>query len=441
MLHFASNWIAIGLRRKASRSQPIDTVGTPTRTAEICGLLFATVLLAGVSLAPLPASANCTIGLSSTSCDTAAPNPYTGAPIGTGPDTPSPYNVLLNQGAQIRVINKNAITLGDNATITLNPGAVVQTTTTTSDGGQGPYHRGWDAIEVNHNGTITVSAGASVIATGVGPTSEAINPVSFGNTIINHGLIAGGPSSPIVFENVNSNANSPRNTVLNFGTISTSNSNRDAIGSDFTVGIDFVNEPGGVIQGNLGLQGGNDNVTLFAGSKIAGNLDGGGGANTLALDGAAGTSDTMSANLTNFGSLTKNGAGAWTLSGTATDNLGAQPLNVTVQNGQLILTGNNPGFRGSVLVDPGGTLQLGNGGTTGSIGGNVTDNGMLVIDRSNLVTLPGVISGTGALTLAGTGTTVLTADNTFTGGTTISAGTLQLGNGGTTGSIVGNITR
>ena len=77
--------------------------------------------------------------------------------------------------------------------------------------------------------------------------------------------------------------------------------------------------------------------------KIAGNLDGGGGANTLALDGAAGTSDTMSANLTNFGSLTKNGAGAWTLSGTATDNLGAQPRTFRY-NGELILTGNNPGF-------------------------------------------------------------------------------------------------
>ena len=35
---------------------------------------------------------------------------------------------------------------------------------------------------------------------------------------------------------------------------------------------------------------------------------------------------------------------------------------------------------------------------------------------------------------------ILTGDNTYTGGTTISAGTLQLGNGGTTGSIVGNVT-
>ena len=38
------------------------------------------------------------------------------------------------------------------------------------------------------------------------------------------------------------------------------------------------------------------------------------------------------------------------------------------------------------------------------------------------------------------GTTILTAGSTYTGGTAISAGTLQLGNGETTGSIVGDVT-
>ena len=84
-------------------------------------------------------------------------------------------------------------------------------------------------------------------------------------------------------------------------------------------------------------------------------------------------------------------------------------------------------------------MQLGAGGTTGSIVGNVTDNGALAFDRSDTMTFAGVISGSGAVSQIGSGTTILTGDNTYAGGTTIAAGTLQLGNGGATGSILGNV--
>src|SRR5207249_9662751 len=86
-----------------------------------------------------------------------------------------------------------------------------------------------------------------------------------------------------------------------------------------------------------------------------------------------------------------------------------------------------------------GTLQLGNGGTTGSIAGDVANNGTLAFDRSDTLTFAGNISGSGSVNQIGTGTTILTANNTYTGGATISAGTLQLGNGGTTGIVAGDV--
>ena len=46
-----------------------------------------------------------------------------------------------------------------------------------------------------------------------------------------------------------------------------------------------------------------------------------------------------------------------------------------------------------------------------------------------------MISGGGGLTQAGAGLLTLTGNNTYTGPTTISAGTLQLGNGGAAGSL------
>ena len=56
------------------------------------------------------------------------------------------------------------------------------------------------------------------------------------------------------------------------------------------------------------------------------------------------------------------------------------------------------------------------------------------VANGGTLTVGGVISNAASatgLTLAGTGTVVLTATNTYTGGTTVNGGTLQLGNGTT----------
>ncbi|MBV8415417.1 MAG: autotransporter-associated beta strand repeat-containing protein, partial [Verrucomicrobia bacterium] len=105
--------------------------------------------------------------------------------------------------------------------------------------------------------------------------------------------------------------------------------------------------------------------------------------------------------------------------------------------GTLILTGSNTYTGGTTIAA--GTLQIGNGGTTGSIVGNVADNGALVFDRSDIITFGGTISGSGSLTQEGIGTVILTGTNTYSGGTTIGSGTLQLGNGAASGSILGNV--
>ncbi|MEA2895524.1 MAG: fibronectin-binding autotransporter adhesin, partial [Bradyrhizobium sp.] len=110
---------------------------------------------------------------------------------------------------------------------------------------------------------------------------------------------------------------------------------------------------------------------------------------------------------------------------------------VKVGTGTLTLSGAN-GYTGGTTISA-GTLQLGNGGTSGSIVGNVVDNGVFAINRSDTFTFGSRISGSGAFRQLGAGVTILTDINSYTGGTTIAAGTLQLGNGGTSGSIVGNV--
>ncbi|WP_245290565.1 autotransporter-associated beta strand repeat-containing protein [Rhodopseudomonas sp. AAP120] len=108
-----------------------------------------------------------------------------------------------------------------------------------------------------------------------------------------------------------------------------------------------------------------------------------------------------------------------------------------VGSGTLTLTGNSI-YTGGTTISA-GTLQIGDGGTTGSITGDIVNNATLAFDRAGALEVAGNISGSGQLTKDGSGTVVLTGTNTYTGGTTINAGTLQIGDGGTTGSIVGNI--
>ncbi len=106
--------------------------------------------------------------------------------------------------------------------------------------------------------------------------------------------------------------------------------------------------------------------------------------------------------------------------------------------GLLTLVGSNTYGGGTTISS--GTLQVGNGILAGALGtGAVIDNGMLVFNLPGAPTFSDAISGNGSLTQAGTGVLTLLGSNTFSGGTTISTGTLQLGNGGTTGTLTGGI--
>ena len=157
-----------------------------------------------------------------------------------------------------------------------------------------------------------------------------------------------------------------------------------------------------------------------------------GGANTLTLSGTGGLTGNVA--IDGAGTLTFNQGTDVTLANFITGS------GSVIQNGagKLTLTSANNYSGGTTITS--GTLQIGAGGTTGSISGNVTNNATLAFNRSDSVTFAGTISGTGAVNQAGNGTTILTANSNYSGGTTITAGTLQIGNGGTTGSISGNVT-
>jgi hypothetical protein len=96
----------------------------------------------------------------------------------------------VNNGATISVLNTNAISLGNNATITLGSAsgnALTVRTTTNTGSNSGQYGFGDNTIKFNNNSTLTINQNVSFIASGPATTEEAVNPIGAGNLIINRG--------------------------------------------------------------------------------------------------------------------------------------------------------------------------------------------------------------------------------------------------------------
>jgi autotransporter-associated beta strand protein len=149
------------------------------------------------------------------------------------------------------------------------------------------------------------------------------------------------------------------------------------------------------------------------------------------------TNGSIAGNVTNNGNLSFADGSLPTYAGVIS---GTGKLNQSV--GTLTLTGANTYTGGTDIVGP-STLQIGNGGATGSVAGNIFNNSInssgLIFNHSGGASFAGVISGPGNVTKLGAGTLSLTGANSYTGTTTVSAGALQIGAGGTSGSLVSNV--
>jgi autotransporter-associated beta strand protein len=91
----------------------------------------------------------------------------------------------------------------------------------------------------------------------------------------------------------------------------------------------------------------------------------------------------------------------------------------------ITMTGANT-YTGNTTIDLSKTLNIGSGGTSGSMTGNIINYGTLSFNRSDSSSYTGVISGSGAVIKNGNSATTLTGLNTYTGATTVNAGRLIL---------------
>ncbi|MFM2172718.1 MAG: hypothetical protein RLZZ54_645 [Cyanobacteriota bacterium] len=141
------------------------------------------------------------------------------------------------------------------------------------------------------------------------------------------------------------------------------------------------------------------------------------GSNAYKIDIPDGRTVTWGATLTGDGSITKLGAGTLTLTGSNT-NTGT----TTIQAGTLQV-GSNASF------------------TWGAIGsGAVINNGTLTINRAGPLTFDQNISGTGSVVIDISGQVTLTGSNTYSGGTTIKTGNIEITAANALGTGIVNMT-
>jgi autotransporter-associated beta strand protein len=333
------------------------------------------------------------------------------------------------------------ITNGSSNTLNLTGLQTFSAGVTTTYAGNGNINI--NALAVQPNG-LTFQNGSGITYTGngalaVGPqginaAANSLNTISFANNgtyNFTNGVSGGGNTGSF---SMGDNASGGANTTILYNA---------ATG----VTLNFANYSSGLMTvGNFGNLAGTININ--AGAVRFGIV--GGTANTggdlfgaaLTLNVASGASFNLNGNGETMGAITGSGTiiqgnsgltmqqvGTYTwggvLQGTGGFSTGAANINYT-------FSGNNTST-GNTTVVAGSSLTLGNGGTSGTVGGNIANTGTLNINRSDAFTFGNVISGVGVVNVNGTGTTTLSATNTYTGATTVSNGTLRV-QGRTAGS-------
>ncbi|MEI7733688.1 MAG: autotransporter-associated beta strand repeat-containing protein, partial [Verrucomicrobiota bacterium] len=357
---------------------------------------------------------------------------------------------LISAGI-LQVGNGGAVTAFGNGPITNNSALVFNSSTISVAGvisGSGSVTNAAGTVTLNaantYSGGTTVSAGSLVINDGSnigrgfltfsgvsqltinGTSAVLTNNIVFGNvsgnitlltpnnssTIFNGTLSGGGPSTVLFFQGGATSQNTGSLTLNGTNTLAGT--------------IDV--ERGPLILGNA----------CAAGTAILYLDDNNPPTGALQLGGSFTISNSV--NLV-WNAVENIGVGSGITGGIAGTVFGAQGLN-KVGAGTLVLSGTNT-YAGPTAISA-GTLQIGNGGTAGTFGGgSVTNNSVLVFNRSDALTVANAIGGTGAVIQNGTGAVALTGVNTYAGPTTVNAGSLVV-NGSLTASsgvtVVSNAT-
>jgi fibronectin-binding autotransporter adhesin len=308
------------------------------------------------------------------------------------------------------------------------------------------------------NGLLSISSGSVNTPT----TTLGVNAASVGNltvanansSLIQSGNFFIGQAGQGIFQ-LNNGA-SVSNVNCTMATTSTGNTALvDGTGSTWTnTGVLTIANAGGAeltIQNNAVVTASTTVLAVLGGSTGILDIHSGGRLTTASITGQAGSASLI----LNGGTVQATGNTASFISGFPTGQatlvgtgiIDSQTFTITIPQvlngvslltkqgtGTLILTGANTLTGGMDIAA--GTLQ---GSVATLPTGDVADSGLLIFDQGVNATFAGSITGTGAITKQLAGNLTLTGTNDFSGGTTLTGGTLTVNtNSSGTGPILNN---
>ena len=346
----------------------------------------------------------------STSNSFTGPTVVTGGVLQFGNNTPFGSSAVVTNGGTLDLNGKDFTATMFNRPVTIGGTGVGGTVITNSSATRGKLHD---------------------VVLGADATIASANPVFIGGTNAVNGTLALGANTLTV--------GGTNSVMLNglfvsgSGNITITNSATLYLSDNYTGGN----------QQNVNLTN-NGYINIYSGASMICQKFGGGWtvSTPIVLNGGTFGSVWPSPNGLAFNSpitvnnnsiINMNGAGYGncTFAGPIT---GAGGLTVAGDGSTRTFTGTNS-YGWTTITN--GPLQIGNAGTTGTLGlGPVTNYATLAFKHSDSVSVTNQISGTGILTQVGAGTVTLFGTNTYSGATTISAGELAGASGGSCSNSV-----
>lgn len=314
-----------------------------------------------------------------------------------GANTTLAVTATGSRGAAYGLYAANNLTVGSLA------GAVLSTATGTGGAAYGLYAGNGLAVTGGISGTVrAVSSGAGGQSYGI-LSGGALNGGNAATTLTLSGTVSASANGLAVAV---ASAGGMNLTVT--GTLSGMDTSGG--GSGYAIRAGAPDGAGGWIAGTA-----DNSVTLASGARLVGIVDLGTGNNTLTLLGTGSASNRF---------LGVSSLVAGDVGGTATSwTLNPGPADA--------------GSFGNLTVNANAALSLNENVT---ITGNILDNGALVFDLAADSTVGGTISGTGSLAKTGSGTLFLRGGSTYTGGTLVSGGAVNIVSDANLGDASGGLT-